>query len=155
MSELAPVDQTLFGVPEGNCAVACLATILGLRLKDVPHFCRDVPLDQDWQRATNQWLAQRGLVALTLDIPPDGAMPPMNALVDGIPCIVSGKSPRGDFTHCIVARYRLDEEGHWLQYMHDPHPDRTWLRKATSVDFFISVCPASIAGSKPKEPTRG
>lgn len=144
------VDQTVFGDGKGNCNCACLATILGLPLSEIPNFCVDIPDGQDWQAAQNAWLARYGLVILTLDLDGEGKLPKMTALVDGIPCLISGDSPRGDFSHAVVGKYRLNdgpvgERTHQLEYIHDPHPSRKYLVKAKSVDFFISIDPANVA----------
>jgi len=136
------IFQTLFGNRNGNCQAACLATLLGVALDDVPHFCRDVPKGQDWVMAQNKWLAAKhGLVMVSFRLKPNGGLPSINALADGIPCLISGKSPRGKFNHSVVGLYRLKDGMHQLDYVHDPHPDGTFLEKAKSVDFFITCRP--------------
>ena len=136
---MKPVDQTLFGEAEGNYQAACLASILELPLDRVPNFCGDPPRTHAWQKAQNEWLAFYGLVILTVELRDDGQLPSMNFLVDGVICIVSGKSPRGDFDHAVVGRYRLSTNRHWLEYIHDPHPSRHFLPKPRSVGFFVSI----------------
>lgn len=104
---MRPVDQTKFGVPEGNCFSACVASILHLPLGDVPPFCKY----EDWWERLNAWLRTRGFYAMVLrysdDMPPNGFH------------ILSGKSPRGDFQHSVVAR--------GIEIVHDPHPSRAGI----------------------------
>jgi len=139
------VDQTIFGDKQGNCNAACIATILDLPLSEVPNFPVIIPEGQDWQAAQNAWLANYGVVIFTVILKDDGKLPFMNALTDGIPCLISGKSPRGNFDHAVVGNYKLDAElGHSLEYIHDPHPSHKYLAKAKSVDFFIIINPAKI-----------
>lgn len=104
---MRPVDQTKFGRPHGNCLPACIASLLHLEVDDVPAVCEDE--SGDWLDRLASWLRPRGLAPLLIA----GAPPPM---LDDVFCIVSGKSPRGDFLHATVWR------GQTL--VHDPHPSR-------------------------------
>lgn len=113
---MTPVDQTRFGAVDGDCFAACVATLLGLPLAEIPNFCAPEQLDADgrWWPNFRAWCAARGLEAVCLlaaDQPP-GAVPDFDA-------IGSGPSPRGAFLHATVWRNgRL-----W----HDPHPSRAGL----------------------------
>lgn len=139
------IDQTKFGV-KGNCNAACLATILGLQIEEIPNFCLDIPKGQNWQTAQNLWLAKYGVVILTIILTDEGKLPPINALADKIPCIISGKGPRDGLHHAVVGQYRLYiqdqlKSKHELTYLHDPHPSRTFLKQPTTVDFFLIINP--------------
>jgi hypothetical protein len=105
---MKPVDQTRFGVPEGNCFPACVATILHLSIEDVPSFCAK---GDGWFQDFQDWLRRHGLYAVMLKHE-DGWSP------DGF-YILSGKSPRGDFLHAVVAQ--------GADIVHDPHPSRAGL----------------------------
>lgn len=117
---MTPVDQTIFGAPEGNCLPACIASILDLRIEDVPHFGAD-----DWLDTLERWLAPRGLypVCATLGGPwrPAGLY------------ILAGKSPRGDFLHAVVAR--------GSDVVHDPHPSRAGVLSHADATLLIPFEP--------------
>lgn len=108
-----PVDQTLFGGPDatpseaGNCMSACFATLLEMPLADVPHFA-SIEEAGEWWFAMIRWAAELGYGVVQCLAPVPGAVGMM-----------SGKSPRGDFQHLVVARG--DE------VIHDPHPSRDGL----------------------------
>lgn len=114
---MKPVDQTTFGMPNGNCLSACIASLLHLRIDDVPTFCKH---DDWWERLT-AWLKERGyypmIVRHTDEWAPDGYH------------ILSGKSPRGDFQHSVVAR--------GTNVVHDPHPSRSGIE--TRQDIIVLV----------------
>lgn len=130
---MIPVDQSMFGRPNGNCWPAVLASLLCIPLDEVPHFCRDH--SETWWEDTVSWLAQRGFSPLELhaDLPTWGDVQPN----PGQLCWLIGGSPRGDWDHAIVGRWS-DEE--WT-VAHDPHPDRTGLTSYDRVGFLISLVP--------------
>jgi hypothetical protein len=133
----APVDQTVFGGKVGNCHRAAMATLLGVPLKAVRDIMNETPPSENWMTAEAEWLGAYGFGLLYIDLLPDGKLPWMYPLPDKTPCLIGGKSPRGDFQHSVVGRYRRDETGCWLEWAHDPHPDRTWLEQAKDVAFLI------------------
>jgi hypothetical protein len=104
--------QTIFGEGHGNCFATCLASILELSVEEVPNFC-DVDLypgdNGEWYWAVDAWLGEHfGLSILTF-----GAAENEEWLSRGY-SILSGRSPRGEFNHSVVA---LDGKIVW-----DPHP---------------------------------
>jgi hypothetical protein len=108
-----PVDQTTFGHPGGNCFSACVASMLGIAIEEVPYFMGD--LDEPghiWADRLDKWLAPRNLYALHFDMPTTGTP----IWPDGFYILV-GKSPRGD--HAVIARAG--------KIVHDPHPSRDGL----------------------------
>lgn len=120
-NDIKKVDQTTFGFPGGNCFSACIATVLGLPLDDVPYFIGD----EDWSLNFSVWLRDLGLWPLILNCSPDWSPSGFT--------IMSGQSPRcpddPDSLHIVVA---LDGE-----VWHDPHPSRAGL--LTHVDHVILV----------------
>lgn len=110
---MKPLLQTKFGNKEGNCLSTCIACLLDFDDPDqVPNFCAKHPDNGDWLEALNAWLLERfGIQALLLD---------KNAaeLIYGL-WIATGKSPRGDFDHCVIYSGKNPE--------HDPHPDKTFI----------------------------
>ena len=100
-----PVNQTKFGKFEGNCLAACLASIFGIGIEDVPDF----GLDTLWYTRFEKWMIEIfSLQPVDLDIA---------NLADWKPKgyhLISGKSPRGDYDHCIVGKNGRP--------VHDPYP---------------------------------
>lgn len=104
---MKPVDQTRFGVGEGNCFSACVASLLEIDLDDVPFFMGA----DNWDEALLEWCDGRGVVVdFSTEFPaPEGAC-----------CIVGGRSPRHSETgHAVIMR-----DG---ALVHDPHPSRTGI----------------------------
>lgn len=120
---MKPVDQTVFTVPGGNCFSACVASLLEIPIDAVPYFMGDKPPGEpeDWFGRLLDWLRPRGYWAIPLPVG-NGWKP------EGL-CILSGKSPRGDYDHCVIAR--------GLDVVHDPHPSRAGIQ--TMVDVVVLV----------------
>jgi D-glycero-D-manno-heptose 1,7-bisphosphate phosphatase len=114
---MQPIDQTVFGVPNGNCFSACVASILHIPLGEVPPFCTY----GDWWERFNEWLKPQGYYATIIRYSEDHA--PLGFH------ILSGKSPRGDFQHSVVAMGN--------DIVHDPHPSRSGIE--TRVDQILIV----------------
>lgn len=104
---MRPIDQTKFGVPEGNCFAACVASLLRLPIDAIEL----LPHDGTWFDAFTRWLRPRGLYPIIVgygdEWTPSGFY------------ILSGQSPRGDFLHSVVAKGR--------SIVHDPHPSRAGI----------------------------
>ena len=49
-----PVYQTQFGMPNGNCFAACVASILELKIEDIPNFCAIG--DENWLQLASNWM---------------------------------------------------------------------------------------------------
>jgi len=126
---MKPVIQTTFGVPEGNCFSACLASLLEIQIARVPLFT-----SEDWQARLNEWLAQFGY--FFMDTIFEGAGTPEYLDKYAGFHIISGDGPRG-FPHAVV--------GYKGQMVHDPHPDGTGLLKENAAKwtygFLIPVNP--------------
>ena len=113
------VDQTAFE-SQGNCFAACVATVLGLRLEDVPAFEHPIVQVRDLSR----WLADKGL-----------------ALV----CARAGSGYMGE---CLHMRLGSGPRGrrHAVVYyggslVHDPHPSRAGLLEGEpqTALFFVPI----------------
>ena len=111
------VNQTIFTVPGGNCFSACVASLLELSLDQVPYFMGY----EDWFSEFLKWLDQYGYWAIPIPIT-------NNWKPNGY-CILSGKSPRGNFDHSVIA------DG--LTMIHDPHPSQQGIE--TIVDAIILI----------------
>ena len=95
----------------GDCLRACLASVLDLELREVPHIARALwPSDDDdaWNAATNEFLATRGLYFVPLGVG-------YRHLLRGY-CLAVGPSPRYPEVHHVVV-YKDGE------FWHDPHPE--------------------------------
>lgn len=136
---MKPVDQTCFSgfvgpIPDGtppdeigNCLQAAFASILELPLDRVPHFAAVVTDDDGaWWWAIIHWLEARGFGLVTLS--PDGGWKGLHLL--------SGKSPRGDFSHTVVARGG--------DVMHDPHPSRAGVESVVDRWILVPLDPTSV-----------
>lgn len=131
---MKPVDQTLFGQGVGNCFAACVASILEIRLEDVPNFCGQYA-EGKWYAEFIKWLAPRGLAPLTQQFPgdPDSFMGWVRTCAPNIPWIAGGPTDRG--LHCCV--YIGDK------LVHDPNPnfDRKGLDAVDDATFILSQYP--------------
>lgn len=131
---MIPVDQTKFvgevppGNPQdaGNCFQACVASLLELRLEEVPHF---VAMDAWWDEF-QEWLEKLGMRAVSLDHDIPGALG-----------VMSGWSPRGDWLHSVVSR------GDRL--VHDPHPSRDGIDdKPEGYIYLVALDPAKVLAAE-------
>ena len=111
------VRQTRFGNPDGNCLEACIATITGLALEEIPHFLGD-----DWFADYRGWLGEKGWNVAWWDAG-EGAEP------SGL-AIASGPSVRG-LPHSVVYRDGV---------FHDPHPSDAGL---IEVQYWLLLWPVS------------
>lgn len=112
--------QTIFGPIEGDCDRTCLATLLGMHPHDIPNFAA---LQDQWGEACAAWLAERGWHRAAYNVP----QPDVNAWwIDRGLHIAVGKSPRGDYNHAVLIDV-TDVNPFTFTFVHDPHPDDTFL----------------------------
>lgn len=143
-------DQDRFGKSDnpagkrGNCFQACLASILGRPLAEIPHFYdTDEPIED--QRATFQnWMAECKWVALW--IPLDWTTSEWVVLPPQAIVMVSGKSPRGDWGHLVVGQ--VTSNG-W-RLVHDPHYSRAGLDGKPDGFYLVAPLP-TLSHSVPTE----
>jgi hypothetical protein len=131
-----PIDQTKFGRPDGNCWVACVASILEVsigELGDLEDAHRQTLIE--WENGNGfKWsliLAETHALGFTvawigMNNPELPRLPPRGY------SIANGPAPRG-LPHSCVA---LDGV-----VVHDPHPDREKLVRIDSYDVLLSVVP--------------
>lgn len=129
------VTQTTFGKPDGNCFEACLASVLELSLKDVPHFTND-----DWFYQYNRWLQWNFSLQLSIVAPSI-----LLTLNPNTYTIANGFNQRKAF-HSVVMQGEV--------LVHDPNPDNGGLTQIESVLMFVAVNPARMRkrASKKKSP---
>lgn len=122
---MTPVYQTIFTPPHGNCLQACVASLLNLRLEDVPNFM--LTPGPDWYDGFVSYMLQHNLYPIYIDadaVTEDGRSPIGYHLIQG-------KSPRGQHDHVVVA--------HEGDIVHDPHPDGGDLEDQRYVIVFAKV----------------
>lgn len=113
--------QTSFGL-DGNCFAACVATILGIELADIPA----MPLDTNQNRALNVWLASRGIHYLEVEV-----RSLMRGTFEDVLCVFTVPSETTEvrdagFTHAVVGKWdRLGRP----ELIHDPRPGSDQARK--------------------------
>lgn len=121
------VMQTTFGGPDsppierGNCDLACLSTITGIPLEQIPRYCELGP--DDWHVKRHDFLRGYGLIAIPAELS-WRENPNFRYLFPDGPCIVVGKSPRGEWDHSVVGILQDCE----LTLVHDPHPSGAFLK---------------------------
>lgn len=133
---MRPVHQTLFrdesAPPDqrGNCLQAALASVFELALDDVPHF---VALSEDrWWTALYEWHLERNiLVNYERTHDEEGEHIPGAWVPLGVPYLMCGPSPRGAFSHVVVAQNH--------EMIHDPHPAGTGLAPGWRGTYYFLV----------------
>jgi hypothetical protein len=136
---MRPVDQTTFGHPGGNCFSACVASLLELRIGEVPYFMDESGGRPKWFQQLDTWLAPFCLYALHFSVTPEHAeLYDKQDLWPKGYFILNGRSPRGD--HAVIAR------GSGVAAF-DPHPSRDGL---ASVDGYVLLVPTYGAETAPQ-----
>eukprot|EP01063_Lacrimia_lanifica_P031487 TRINITY_DN51_c1_g2_i1.p3 TRINITY_DN51_c1_g2~~TRINITY_DN51_c1_g2_i1.p3 ORF type:complete len:137 (+),score=34.10 TRINITY_DN51_c1_g2_i1:385-795(+) len=135
---MKPVRQTDFSPGTGNALQACVATILDLDLDAVPNF---ITAEGGYLAAINAFVATKGLAFWKLPIPQDGPLPWVTSAGSSVPCVVAGKSPRGDFKHCVVGTI-VGHDPAGITFAHDPHPDSTMITSKEWVGVFVAAAGA-------------
>ena len=97
----------------GNCLQAAVASVLGLELSEVPHFCAvGTDDDPEWWWSLRRWARGRGMDFCSVE-----DLAGVDWLVDrgAALAIATGPSPRGPYHHVVVT----DADG---TPVWDPHP---------------------------------
>ena len=118
---MIPVNQTKFEKGNGNCAGACLASILELGIDDVPNFTEDNSADwQMWQKMLN-WLGEQGYALATVYMPGGligiGKGEEVFAMA-GVP----SQALKGCY-HSLIVRITLEDRFPKIEIVHDPNPN--------------------------------
>lgn len=116
-----------------NCFRACVATVLGMTIDQVPESCDGAKWDwDDFER----WLAGLGLQAVEMTFANGGTLYPVQKPVR---CILTGPSPRECTTgqHAVVADF-IGMDG--FNLIHDPHESQEWISgEPTHATFFVPL----------------
>jgi len=139
---MKPVHQTEFVVKAedgsilipGNCFSACIASMLGLPLEDVPTFVAF----PNWLGLANEFVKSFGF-ELFMSVPRfiEYCRSAKDSGYHGY-YIATGMGPRG-VEHAVICK-----DG---QIVHDPHPEGGGIDKPTSVFVFLAVDPSMSEGS--------
>lgn len=130
---MKPVDQTIFGDKKGNCFAACIATILEVPLESLPNFAVEFTGD-DWAERMAEWLMEHlGVSVINVEVKDEASC---LRCLNGVEHVVGGKSPRGDFGHCVVAVGG--------KVVHDPHPSRAGLLEVWDYTLFVAPHPSAV-----------
>lgn len=116
MKTIDRIKQTEFGYGNGNCWQACIASMLRMKLEHVPHFAKNM---DSWWEDTQKWMMDRNMFLIEVTNRDET----YSHIPNGIHCILSWKSTRGDFAHSVIGRFMDDK----IYYEFDPHPDETFL----------------------------
>ncbi len=113
---MKPVYQTKFG-KQGNCFVACVASILECEITDLPDL-DETPEGRNWLEWLNSALAPKGVSVASCEA---SAKNPLYAYIPaGTYFIASGAGPRY-LRHSVVLRSDTIEEGVPIhEFVHDP-----------------------------------
>lgn len=117
------VDQNIFEDGKGNCLAACVATVLGMPIGDVPNFA-----EMDYFAGLHKWLGERGLKGIDIRFPTAEQCSQAYFGYSDDLMIIWGDSPRCDSDgkrkqHAVVGR----AYGYGCRVVHDPHPSREGL----------------------------
>lgn len=104
--------QRVYQKTPKSCFAACVASIIGVEFEDMPLSFHAETWDHAQQR---YWLSERGWGLAEHKMATEGMWPP----TDGMLCIVSGKSPRGEQKHAVVAKTQYDTVEPFV-VVHDP-----------------------------------
>jgi hypothetical protein len=126
---MTPVDQTIFRSGAGDCLRACVATITGIPLEQIPNFCAE---PDAWYERFSSWLSSRGFAPYSVGLPDAEAVAEHLewARVHGtrIAWIAGGQTARG--RHFVVYRGHLT--------FHDPNPfGRDGLTRIEDATFLL------------------
>jgi hypothetical protein len=126
------IYQNDFTPSTGNSLQACIASIFGQTLKDVPNF---ITLECGYLQGIQNYVNRFGYHAYKKKCcsSMDNTACERNDV--GKICVIRGKSPRGDFGHVVVGK--VGESGSIEEWIHDPHPDSTFLDKSESFGWYM------------------
>lgn len=136
-SSITGIHQTDFTPHSGNALQACVATVLGLSLANVPNFI----LEKDVYGSLRLFLSDFGLGFVKIETDVDNSLPfaPNGSTTELMICLWAAGSPRGEHKHVVVAGLRANER--IPEYVFDPHPSGAFLDLARPgwVGLFVQI----------------
>lgn len=136
---MTKVYQTRFGMGDGNCFAACIASLLEVELKEV-----DFTATEDgWLPILNDLIRPYGYRWLEINLNTAVKYPIYSMY--GQLCVFTGKSPRGECNHAVVGRLEGTWEDRQVTYVtvHDPMPNGTGIVDGMPflLGFFLPILP--------------
>lgn len=122
--------QTIFEANKGNALQACVSSIFGMSMDDVPNF---IEADNYADAIADFVYVNYGLTFVKIIANKED----LDFSVKNETWILAaGKSPRGDFKHVVVSKI-IDKK---ITLLHDPHPDGQGLVGAPNwIGFFVKA----------------
>lgn len=126
----------------GDCLKTCIASLLGLKLDDVPDFTGDN--NPNWWLDAQEWARVHGWQILEFCLSMDGKNTiPLSQISAGMHCILSGKTEARN-RHCILGAIMSDMS---LAEIHNPLPGAK-LAIIESLIFFVPRDVSKYFGAK-------
>lgn len=127
---MKPVYQTSFGEGKGNCLSAAIASLLEIDTEEVPNFAE---YGSGFWREVHKWLRDHNMGMFVMTGKPAYGY-----------CLITVKSPRGDFNHALV--------GFEGEPVHDPYPGGDCEHKGiVGYSILYPLDPAKPMGMVPPE----
>ena len=126
---MRPVQQTLFYTESknrGDCLRACVASLLELRIDDVPNFVET----EDYQISMDTFLGKYGFQSLSISIRDLDDFRQENAWCPSGYHMIDGISSRG-VRHAVV--------GYQGKIVFDPHPDNDGLIRIEGYTLLVAT----------------
>ena len=120
------IDQTKDG-KQGNCMSACIASLMGITIDDVPNFFEISNNDKEWWIELRKWLATHHFGIMTINFE-QGWAERFNGYL-----IVSGISQRDIFHATIWKNGKM---------VHDPHSSKSGIKKPEQIDIIYCLDPS-------------
>lgn len=136
------VFQTNFTPGEGNCMSACLATILGLKIEEVPNFRKQTTNGIEFYQAIQTWLKDFDMFLLVMRLTEGIYFYPFP---EETIMIAGGISPRfkdKEISHACVGTIK---DGYNFQLIHDPHPEGNGFEFQDSIKTYQFLVDYNIA----------
>jgi hypothetical protein len=112
---MKPVYMSKYGLGQGDCLTACVASLLECEIADLPDFSA---MDRKWLKGTREWLEANGYACIWI------AKESLSShLISDCYCIGIFTTSTED--HAVVAEWRSDTSGEEWTYellaAHDPN----------------------------------
>ena len=127
------VYQAINEEKEGSPLQACIASLLELELNEVP----DISNDGTFWRL-QEWLSNIGLALIWINLK-EKQYGYLNLIPKGTLFIEAGRSPRGDWLHCVISRFEGDQYDPRPEKFFDPHPHGAFLNGSAEFAIFLGV----------------
>lgn len=112
-----------------NCFQVCVACLLGVPVEEISDHLNGREDKWDLERGRLQLFHKYGVYLVDVDY----TKPCLYASPVPVPCIAIGPSPRDENIHHAV----VGELHHSVNFVHDPHPDDTFIKKVDTVTLLV------------------